>query len=93
MVRHLQHAYVQGLLCHHLVQLRILSFEILEPPGIRYLHATVLRLPAIKRRLRAVVLAAKIGHRKARLGFLQNANDLFFFESLTLHPVLLIVKP
>ena len=69
----LEHAYVQGWLCHHLVQLRILSFQLRELLGIRYLHATVLRLPAIQRRLTAVVLAAKIDHRKARLGFLQKS--------------------
>ena len=83
-----EHPNVQRLLGHDLLQLAVLALKLREPLHVADFHATVLRLPAIKRLLRDVVLAADVACRHPALGFLQDPNDLLLRTSL-LHGLLL----
>src|SRR5215831_8775939 len=57
----------------------------LEPPGVRHVEPAVLRLPLVEGPARYPVSAAKIRRRSAGLMLAQNADDLLFAESRTLH--------
>ena len=61
----LEHADVQPLLGHHLLELSIRPLKLPKPLGFRYAHAAVLHFPAIERLLLAIVLAAHIGDLKS----------------------------
>jgi len=53
-----------------------------EPLGLEDAHATELVVPEVVAGLREAVAAAQICQSQARLGFVREANDLFFRKSL-----------
>jgi len=69
------------------VQLGVLALELLQAPGFRNVHPAELRSPSVEGRLREVVQPARLADVSARLGFLQNPDNLLFRESLPLHLV------
>src|SRR6056297_1312100 len=76
---------IEHLLRQHLLQLRILGLQRLQPPGVGHFHAAILRPPLVEGRIANPVLAAQILCAQPSLVLLQNANDLFFAETASLH--------
>src|SRR6202008_2973181 len=73
----------------HLLKLRILALELLQPPQLRGVETAVLRLPVVKRRFADAELANELRDLHAGLGLPQHRDDLLFTESGLLHRVLL----
>src|SRR6056297_3369520 len=69
----------------HLLQLGVLSSQCLQTPRVGHLHAAILRPPLVKGRIADPMLAAKFLCARPGLMLLQNANDLFFAETASLH--------
>lgn len=66
-----------------------LGLDVLQVPQLRHLHAGVLVLPDVVRRLADAVLAARLGHLRAGLDLLEDPDDLFLAELRLLHAELL----
>jgi pimeloyl-ACP methyl ester carboxylesterase len=56
-----------------------------KPLGLRDLQPAILGLPVVDRRFRNAVSPGQIGRLRARLGLLQNPDDLLFGEPRSLH--------
>ena len=73
------------LLRQHLLELRVLGLQRLQPPRIRHLHAAISRAPLVEGRVADAVLAAQLFRAQPGLMLLQDANDLLFAEPASLH--------
>src|SRR5262245_14590063 len=69
----------------HLLQLRVLAFQLLQPTQLRGVQAAVLRFPVVERRLADAEFANELRDLDAGLRLLQHSDDLFFTESGLLH--------
>ncbi len=67
------------------LELRVLGLEGLQPSRIRHFHAAILRPPFVKGRVADPVLAALLLRAEPGLVLLQDANNLFFAETASLH--------
>ena len=68
-----------------LLQLGVLVFQRLQPPGVRHFKAAVLGLPFVERRAADPVLAAHVGRLRPGLVLPQDPDDLLFREPARLH--------
>ena len=69
----LEHGHVEHLFSQHLLQLCILGFERLQPPGLRHFHAAILRAPSVERAIADAVLPAELLGAYPGLVLLQDA--------------------
>ena len=74
----LQRRFVQHRVGQQALELGVLALELLEPPGIRHLQPTILRLPVVDRRFRNPVSPGQVGGLRSRLRLLEHADDLLF---------------
>ena len=65
-------------------ELRVLARELLQALRFRHVHPAELRSPPVERLLRDVVQPAHLADVPRLLSLVQNANNLFFRESLPL---------
>ena len=65
----------------HLLQPAVLILELLEPGHQRSIHAAELRATLVARRAGDAVLPAQLGDRNARLGLLEDRQDLVVRKS------------
>ena len=63
----------------------VLDFKVLQAPGLVGFHAAVLGTPLVERGFAESALAADLLDRQARLGLLQEPNDLLFGKSTRPH--------
>src|SRR5262249_23559960 len=75
---------IQRQLCHYMLQLAVLVFQLLPPLGLAAVHPAVLRFPALVGLLRDVVLPTQIGRGQSCLTSLQDRDDLLFAVPCTL---------
>ena len=83
----LQRRFVQHRVGQQALELGVLALELLEPPGIRHLQPTILRLPVVDRRFRYTISTGQIGGLRSSFGLLKQANDLLFGEPQSLRLV------
>src|SRR6185437_599631 len=80
---------VQGLLRHHLFQPPVFVFEVAQLLHIADFESRILRPPLVESGIRNAVLAAELGDPDARLGILQDCDDLFLRVPFPCHGSLL----
>jgi len=73
----LKHGFVQRQISNQPLQLRVLVFQLLEPPDLGNTHPRVDLLPAIERRLRDTHLSANLANRRASFRLPQGKRYLF----------------
>ena len=70
----------QHLVGQQLLQLRVLVFQGLQALGVRHVHAAILRLPVIQRRLGDPVLAGQVASLRTRLVLAEHRDDLLLYS-------------
>src|SRR5215510_5664320 len=83
--RILQRMMRQGKLGIHLLQPRVLGFELLQSAKLRDIQTAVAGFPVIEGRVADAVLAHQLRHLHTRLGLLQDRDDSFFGKPRLLH--------
>jgi hypothetical protein len=71
----------------------VLALKLLQPLGLRHVHAAEFALPIIEGRFADPVLATQIGGLRAELVLLQNTDDLLFRKPFALHRLVLPLGP
>src|SRR4029453_17030947 len=84
-LREHEHAMRERQLGVHLLELRVLALELLQPSQLRGIETTVFRLPVVERRFADAELAHELRDLHSGLGLFQHGDDLLFTKSGLLH--------